>query len=87
MKHSIFTATTLSLTIGIMVASTFAIGSSFAQMMSGNQSGNNTKGEAATPQNLTSTGVLNATSNATKSPSAVGGSGSATSNASSNATG
>ena len=86
MKHSIFTATTLSLTIGIMVASTLAISSSFAQMTSGNQSGNNTGGEAAPPQNLTTTGMLNP-SNATKSPSAVGGNASATSNATSNATG
>ena len=31
------------------------------------------KGEKATPKELVTTGMLNATSNATKSPSAVGG--------------
>jgi cytochrome c-type biogenesis protein CcmE len=50
-----------------MIAAASLVPNAYAQP-SGQQ-----KGEKATPKELVTTGMLNATSNATKSPSAVGG--------------
>ena len=72
MNNSVLTATVIGLTIAIMVSSAVSIGLAFAQS-SANNTGNNTSGEAASPKQLTTTGVLNPTTNASKSPGSVAG--------------
>ena len=72
MSNSVLTAIVIGLTVAIMVSSAVSIGSVFAQS-SANNTGNNTSGEAANPKQLTTTGVLNPTTNASKSPGSVAG--------------
>jgi hypothetical protein len=72
MSNSVLTAIVIGLTVAIMVSSAVSIGSAFAQS-SANNTGNNTSGEAANPKQLTTTGVLNPTTNASKSPGSVAG--------------
>jgi hypothetical protein len=72
MSNSALTAIVIGLTVAIMVSSAVSIGSAFAQS-STNNTGNNTSGEAANPKQLTTTGVLNPTTNASKSPGSVAG--------------
>lgn len=72
MNNTVLTAIVIGLTVAIMVSSAVSIGSAFAQT-SANNTGNNTGGEAASPKQLTTAGVLNPTTNASKSPGSVAG--------------
>ena len=72
MNNSVLTAAVIGLTIAIMASSAVSISLAFAQA-STNNTGNNTSGEAANPKQLTTTGVLNPTTNASKSPGSLAG--------------